>query len=120
MNKHLLLYIIILIIFQNCANQTQPTGGPQDETPPKLLYTYPESGSVNFTDREIRLMFDEDLQVRNAKNQILITPRTSVDYDIKVRREEVIMEFDSLLDPNTTYTINFRESVQDLTEGNPA
>jgi len=120
MHKQLYFILILALIFHNCANQTQPTGGPEDEEPPVLQSTSPPNGTVNYTGTSIRLVFNEDLQLQNAKAQILITPRTTVDYDIRVRRNEVIMEFDSLLDSNTTYTINFRESIQDITEGNPA
>ena len=120
MPRGICLILFFSLLLQQCANQTQPTGGPKDETPPGLLSTIPADGTTNFTDTEIRLLFDEDVTLKNAKNQILITPRTDVNYDIKVRRSEVILTFDSLLDANTTYTINFRESIQDLTEGNPA
>jgi hypothetical protein len=115
------LYIIIgLFILSSCANQTQPTGGPMDEDPPKLISSIPEQGSVNYTDTEIRLLFDEDVRIQNPRTQILITPRTQVEYEIRARRTEVILEFDSLLDSNTTYSINFREAVEDITEGNSA
>ncbi|MCA6078514.1 Ig-like domain-containing protein [Fulvivirga sedimenti] len=102
-----------------CAKTSQPTGGPKDETPPALISITPENGTRNFTSREIKLVFDEDVQAKNARTQILITPRTDVSYELKVRRNEVTLIFDSLLDANTTYTISFRESIQDLTEGNP-
>ncbi len=115
-----IFFLFLCLLIQSCANQTQPTGGPKDEDPPELLSSYPANGATNFTDRRIELTFNENVQLKTAKSQILITPRIDVDYEIKVRRETVILEFDSLLDANTTYTISFRESIQDLTEGNPA
>ena len=113
------IFLISSTLLISCAKTSQPTGGPKDETPPTLVTITPENGTTNFTSREIKLVFDEDVQVKNARTQILITPRTDVNYDIKVRRNEVTLVFDSLLDANTTYTISFRESIQDITEGNP-
>ncbi len=120
MIRTLVFTFFISILFYQCARQSQPTGGPKDETPPSIISALPENGTRNYTSKEIKLIFDEDVQVKNARTQILITPRTDVAYEIKVRRNEVTLTFDSLLDANTTYTISFRESIQDLTEGNPA
>lgn len=114
------IFILFGLLCQNCANQTQPTGGPKDETPPKLVTSIPDNKTRNYLSKEFIFEFDEYVEVNNAKQQILITPRIDNDYEIKVRRNVVTLEFDSVLDANTTYTISFRESIQDLTEGNSA
>ena len=56
-----ILFLIIAIFFQQCANISQPTGGPKDEDPPELLSITPENGTRNFTSKEIILEFDEYL-----------------------------------------------------------
>jgi uncharacterized protein (DUF2141 family) len=43
-----------------------------------------------------------------------------VKYETKYKKNVFTLTFDSLLDANTTYTLSFRESIVDLTEGNPA
>ncbi len=112
--------LIIVLIFYGCANRSSPTGGPRDEEPPSLVTSLPTTGTTNFRDQEIVLEFDEDVKLNKAKEQIIITPRLSGDFDIKAKREKIVISFDSAFSDNTTYTINFRESIVDLTEGNPA
>ena len=115
------IYIVfIFLILTGCANQTSPTGGPQDETPPKLIESIPANGQKNYTDRKIIHTFDEDININNIQTQLLITPRTDVKYETKFKKNIFTLTFDSLLDANTTYTLSFRESLVDLTEGNPA
>jgi uncharacterized protein (DUF2141 family) len=121
--RNIFLTICILslaLILVRCANKTSPTGGPKDETPPVLMLATPPTGTINFDDQTIELEFDEYIKLDKAKEQILITPRMDGDYTIKNRRNRIIMEFDSAFAPNTTYTINFRESIVDITESNPA
>lgn len=114
-------FFILILIFSQCANKSAPTGGPRDETPPVLIQSVPENAALNVsTTPEILLEFDEDVTIENAREQIIITPRIDTDFDVKARRNRIIMTFDSALADNTTYTINFRESIVDITESNPA
>lgn len=122
MNKLRILLIccITALIATHCANQKPPTGGPKDEDPPVLTSSTPAHESLNFRDKEIELTFNEAVQLKNAKEQIIITPRVKGEYDIKFKKDKVIIEFDEPLKDSTTYTFNFREGIQDLNEGNPA
>ncbi len=108
----------LLVLAYGCANQTAPTGGPRDEDPPKLVNSIPVNRATNFNAQEIELEFDEDLKLNSVKEQIIISPRIDQEYEVKLRKNKVIMEFKEPLDSNTTYTINFREAIQDLNEGN--
>ncbi|MDX1476528.1 MAG: Ig-like domain-containing protein [Saprospiraceae bacterium] len=106
-----------------CANPVAPTGGPRDETPPQLV---PEASTpnqqTNFTKQDIRLTFNEWVQLRDAPSQVVISPLLENNPEITLRGKTVVYAFhkDEVLNENTTYTINFGEAVQDLTEGNPA
>jgi uncharacterized protein (DUF2141 family) len=101
-----------------CANQTSPTGGPKDEDAPVLVNSKPKDRQTNINPKEISLEFDELIKLKNAKEQILITPRIDQEYEITSKRNRVILKLEKPLSDSTTYTINFREGVQDLTEGN--
>ncbi|HNP18395.1 MAG TPA: Ig-like domain-containing protein [Fulvivirga sp.] len=114
---HLLSVSALLTLF-GCANQTQPTGGPKDKTPPVLLRSIPEDRQTNINPKEISLEFDELIKLKNAKEQILITPRVVQEYEITSKRNRVYIKFKEPLNDSTTYTLNFREGIQDLTEGN--
>lgn len=112
--------ILISLIVQQCAKQTAPTGGPKDETPPILLKSTPAHESVKVTKDEIELTFDEFVQLNNARDQIIITPSVGKKFEALAKKNKVILKLNTSLEANTTYNVNFRESIQDLTEKNPA
>ncbi len=110
--------ILILLYGTNCANQSQPTGGPKDETAPKLLSTVPQNGQVNYKGKVVALTFDEDIITANAKQQLVITPLIDQEYTIKYKKRTAQVILSEPLKENTTYTFNFREAIKDITEGN--
>jgi len=117
--RNLCLYIICIFIC-SCANQRPPTGGEKDEIAPELISSNPAHESINFSGDEIELTFNEQVKLKDAKAQLLITPRISDEYEIKYKKDRILIELAQPLDSNTTYTFSFREAVQDLNEGNPA
>lgn len=112
-----LVYPLFLLA---CARQTTPTGGPKDSIPPRLVSSHPLQGSTNFKERTIELTFNEDVALNNPKEQLIITPALSKDPVIKTKKEKVTLTFEEELKDSTTYSVNFRESIQDITEKNPA
>lgn len=113
---HWLVYILFTI---SCARQTTPTGGPKDSIPPKLILSRPVHEQVNFNGQQVELTFDEALLLNNAKEQIIITPAVGKDFDALVKKNKAVITFKNPLLPNTTYSINFRDAIQDITEKNP-
>jgi uncharacterized protein (DUF2141 family) len=120
--RHNWIYIFILVcgLIQQCAKQTAPTGGPKDITPPVLINSTPSNEQVNFKGTEVQLSFDELIQLNNPREQIIITPSIGKKFEATARKNKVTLVFNSELQDSTTYSINFRESIQDLTEKNPA
>ncbi len=116
--RDLIISLFLLLFCLSCANQTQPTGGPKDEEPPTLLTSSPEQGSINVSTDKIELTFNEYVKVENAKEQLIITPRVDIEYEIKYRKNKAIITFEKLLPDSTTFTFNFREAIVDITEGN--
>lgn len=114
------LLILLALFFTGCANQTSPTGGPKDTIPPKLINSIPLDQTINFSGNQISLTFNEYIKLNNARQQIIITPRLDQEVTYSFRRNKAFIEFEEALDPNTTYSVNFREGVQDITENNPA
>lgn len=115
-NLHWLIYAIFLL---SCARQSSPTGGPKDTIPPTLVRAVPPNETINFREKGIELEFSEDVILNTPKEQLIITPTISKEYKIIARKKSVIIEFDGPLKDSTTYTFNFRETVQDITEKNP-
>ncbi len=110
--------MLTAFLAQRCANAVAPTGGPKDETPPKVVGTVPENRSTNFIGKKIELTFDEYITLENANQNVMISPPLSEKPDIKLKNKTVIIKFKETLAANTTYTINFGAAIKDLHEGN--
>jgi len=115
-----LIFISFIIIYflTYCASITPPGGGPRDTIPPVLVKSYPENKSLNFNDNYIRLTYDEYLKIDNLSKQLIITPIIQEDYEQKIRKNSIELSFPEPFKDSTTYTFNFGEAIQDITEGN--
>lgn len=105
-----------------CAKRGNPTGGPKDVTAPVLLKTEPDNFSINFNAQRIRLYFDEYIRLEDIQNQLIISPPLKYNPQISPqggasKYVEVILK--DTLKENTTYTLNFGQSIVDNNEGNP-
>lgn len=58
--------------------------------------------------------------VSNPKEQVIITPDVGKDYEITANKNKVSLTLKNKLKDSTTYSFNFRDAVQDITEKNPA
>lgn len=113
--------LLVVLTVHSCAVQAAPLGGPKDTIPP-----YPDSlksspnEQLRFKKQDIELSFNEWVTLKN-QNQIIVSPPLATNLKAKVKGKKVIVEFDEeeVLRENTTYTINFGESIVDYTEGNP-
>jgi len=120
MNKLLPIFITILGVYiYGCANQGSPSGGPMDTIPPTLLQTSPSPASVNFTGKTFQFTFDERITAEKTKQKLIITPRTDNQFEIKVRKNILTIQFEEKFADSTTFTLNFADGVTDITEKNP-
>lgn len=110
--------LLAAFLTQRCANAVAPTGGPKDNTPPKVVEAVPENHSINFGGKKIEITFDEYITLENANQNVLISPPLSEKPDIKLKNKTVVIKFKEDLASNTTYTINFGSAIKDLHEGN--
>jgi hypothetical protein len=106
----------------SCAAVSSPQGGPRDKTPPRLVATSPDSAARNVKQQFIRLTFSEPVQVKDLPKNLLITPQLAPDnqYQLREDRNSVTLLFPKPLEPNTTYSFNFRKAIVDVTESQPA
>ncbi|MGB1516593.1 MAG: Ig-like domain-containing protein, partial [Flavobacteriaceae bacterium] len=70
----LVLWSLIALLFLQCAKRGNPTGGPEDETPPVLLRAVPKLNATQFSEDRIRLYFDEYVKLNKLKEQLIISP----------------------------------------------
>jgi len=113
----LLAVVCFTLILLGCANESVPQGGEKDVTPPKLKRVTPEDKSLHFNSNKITFQFNEFLKPTGFA-QTLISPPLDKKPDIKADNKTVTVKFKSSFRPNTTYTINFADDIQDLNEGN--
>jgi hypothetical protein len=112
--------VIVAIILLQCARQTQPAGGPKDVAPPVLISSNPEDGQRNYKGHTIELIFDEDIKLKDPKEEILITPSPGAKTKFVAKKKRVIITPEKKWTDSTTYSIAFRDGIQDLNESNPA
>ncbi|MBL0741767.1 Ig-like domain-containing protein [Chryseolinea lacunae] len=113
-------WLIYPLFFLACARQTAPTGGPKDTIPPILISTLPKHEALNYKGKTVELNFNEAIITNNPKDQILIIPSVGKDFEATAKKDRLVLTFKEDLKDSTTYSINFRDGVQDITEKNPA
>lgn len=106
----------------SCAKQGSPTGGPVDVEPPKFINASPENFSINFDKKEIRIYFNEYIQLDEPQRQIIFSPpmeTKALITPLGTARKYVEIEIKDTLQENTTYTVNFGQGIVDYNEENP-
>jgi uncharacterized protein (DUF2141 family) len=120
-NKALYFYLLLLTITIGCAKRGTITGGDKDTIAPVLNSSFPKNFSTNFNGNEIKLVFDEYVKLKNANKQLVISPPMKNQPIILPSNASKVLTIklkDTLL-PNTTYSFNFGQSIEDNNEGNP-
>lgn len=120
---NLRLSFLLFLALASCARQGAPAGGPKDTRPPEVDSLRSSSNrSTRFEKRKIELLFDEWVVLSDVATQIVVSPPLAKKPEVVLNGRKVVLTFDKneVLRPNTTYTINFGNSVKDLHEGNPA
>lgn len=120
--RNLIYFLISILLINGCAKRGSPTGGPKDSIPPVLVNANPKLNSTNFNEEEIRLTFDEWIKLDKVQDQLIISPPIdNSSYEIKPLSgvtKKVFIRFIDSLNSETTYTINFGNSIKDNNENN--
>lgn len=114
--------VLFVLTFVNCAKRGMITGGDKDTIAPKLVNSYPENFKTNFKGNEIKINFDELIKVKDINKNLIISPPFSKKPIITPQgsaSKSIKIQFIDSLQPNTTYSLNFGNSIVDNNEGNP-
>lgn len=96
-----------------------PGGGPRDSLPPRLVIANPKDSATNVKTKNILLTFDEFVSLQNTETIIYApVPKNLPQVDYKLRN--VTVRFKDSLEENTTYSIDFGNSIIDVNESNVA
>ncbi len=120
------LFSVVLLAqlggLQRCATPTPPRGGPVDTLGPVLV---PEESTpnfqTNFRPEEIRLTFDEWVEL-DPQQELIISPplEFGADNQPRLQRKSLVLSLRGLtLRDDVTYVVNIGGAIKDLNEGNP-
>lgn len=102
-----------------CAQISQPSGGPRDAAPPVPVYVDPPSGTRNWIPGTLRVTWDEYVEVKDARNQWLISPPVAKMPTFEIHGKTVLWDWSACdLLPDVTYQFQLGRSVVDFHEGN--
>jgi uncharacterized protein (DUF2141 family) len=117
--KFILIILVLLTI--GCAKRGNITGGLKDTLAPVLRYSNPKNFTTGFRGDEITLTFDEYIKLKDVNKQLIISPPMKIPPVISPSFASKVIKLKIMdtLQPNTTYSFNFGQSITDNNEGNP-
>lgn len=110
--------VACISLLYSCASIGNPSGGPRDEDAPRVVGSYPAAGSTNFKGKSVHLIFDELVNVKDAFTNVVVSPPSKSIPKVTSSGRRVFVDWSDPLEPNTTYTIDFGPSIEDVNEGN--
>lgn len=114
-----LILVVISLIAVACANMASPTGGAYDLEGPKVVSSNPGFNATQVKKGKIVIEFDENVTIERPSENVIITPPQKAFPVINTVNRKVNVELRDTLLPNTTYTIDFTNSIVDNNEKNP-
>jgi uncharacterized protein (DUF2141 family) len=121
LKKNNLYYgLLSLLLLIGCAKRGSISGGLKDTIPPVLKISFPNNYSTNFSGKTIKLTFDEYIKLKDINKQLIVSPPLSKKPQISplTPSKTITVTFQDSLQPNTTYSLNFGQSIEDNNEGN--
>ncbi|MCL9769322.1 Ig-like domain-containing protein [Flavobacterium sp. HXWNR69] len=120
--KKIAFILASLLLLSSCAKRGTITGGAKDTIAPKIIFSSPDNFTSDFKGNEIKITFNELIKIKDINKQLIISP--------PMKKQPIIVpqgsasKFISIkildtLQPNTTYSFNFGQSITDNNEGNP-
>ncbi len=122
LKRHILFSLILVaisLIAVACANMASPTGGAYDLEGPKVVSSNPGFNATQVKKGKIVIEFDENVTIERPSENVIITPPQKAFPVINTVNRKVNVELRDTLLPNTTYTIDFTNSIVDNNEKNP-
>jgi hypothetical protein len=116
--KYISFLLVLLLI--SCAKRGSITGGLKDTLAPVLTSSSPKNFNTNFKGDQIVLNFDEYVKLKNLNKQLVISPPMKHEPLITPTNVSKVLtiKIKDTLEPNTTYSFNFGQSITDNNEGN--
>ena len=111
--------LVLATMLYSCASMGRPSGGPRDYLPPIFVGSSPAQGEHNVMPKRVEIEFDELVQLKDQNDKVVVSPSQKQNPTIRTSGRKVVVEFKDSLMPNTTYSIDFADAIQDFNESNP-
>ena len=110
--KKVILLFLSSLIFCGCAVIVEPSGGPDDTTPPEILDYTPINATINLkSDNSIKILFSEYVNKSSVIDNIRISPKVPLDFSWSGKELEISF-LDTLLN-QTTYCLTIDSKYTD-------
>ena len=93
---------LCLLLLASCAKIVVPTGGPRDVTPPSVSKVEPPSGTTNFNAKQIKISFDEFVELNNPLDNAIFSPPLTENPEFIVSSKTLIVKLKDTLQSNRT------------------
>jgi hypothetical protein len=111
---HWVIAAVLGMAIVACAHVQAPTGGPEDETPPAVLVTRPDTlAVVPGWDSPVVFVFSERISEQGVEEAVQVSPRTS---PVRVDRgsDEIRVSLRRGWEPGVIYHVMLAPTIQDL------
>lgn len=110
---YILVLILVVFLFKNCATPMGPSGGEPDQQGPEVVDTDPDNRTTNFDGNEVSFSFDQFIDRNSFRQNVSVQPDLGIQYEVDFRRKTATVEFLSPLPDNTTLIVKLGTGVTD-------
>jgi len=118
MNYKYYIALLLAIVLVTCANPRYPEGGPVDKIAPKIIVTYPENETTNFSENFVAFSFSEYVDQSSFRDAVFISPSVNGEVEYNWSGTDVEIIFHDGLKKNTTYNVSIGTDVKDVNNSN--
>ncbi len=105
---------ILLFLVIGCAEVSAPPGGEVDRQAPRVIETYPVTGSTGVApSNEIIFWFSEGVTPPRAEKAVFITPRPKFEPKLKWKTDRLTIALSDPFEPNQTYVVTLSANIKD-------
>lgn len=117
LQKYKLIFTLILLFLNSCANIQPPTGGPKDQEPPYVTEFYPPDKTLNYSKDYVEIEFSEWVNRNQVVQNIMVSPVSEVTYKWSGRTLKILFEKEKK--ENSTYLISLGTQYSDNAGNKP-
>jgi hypothetical protein len=107
--------LVGLAVVAGCANPVPPSGGPRDQTPPRIATSRPAAEATDVSrGRTVRIAFSEYVDRESLREALTVTPAPGGRLTFDWSRRSVEITFPERFRDNTTYLLTIDKALTDL------